>query len=454
MASTPPNTDNRLSPGDELELEITGVAHGGVFVARYAATESEPGRVVFVADTLPGERVRARVTDTAHAAFWRADTVEVVRAAPERQTHVWAAADVNVAPENRPGGAEFGHISIDYQRELKRQVITDALKRIGKLELPVTVAAANDDSPEGTRWRTRVSLHVDEAGRVGPYAARSHRVIQTDDLPLATQAIENAARGLQGVAGRIDLVQPADGDVRVLHRPERSKVRATTQGQKPPRSKTQRSKSQRRPVTPTIVERVGGRNFSLDADGFWQVHRTAAQTLTSAVSERLQQLATEVPSLDPAAHHLDLFGGVGLFAATLANFAGTDARVTSVESHAGATAHAAKNLAKWPGVTAATARVDRWLNTWITQASAAERASIRGGVVLLDPPRAGAGKDVVDAIVALSPAAVIYVACDPAALARDLATFATAGYTATQVDGFDLFPHSHHVEAVVCLVRS
>ena len=421
-----------MDAGDLVELDIVDVAHGGVFVARL------DGRVVFVSDTLPGDRVRARLTDTRKKSFWRAETVDVIDAAPERQSHVWAAADVAVAPEDRPGGAEFGHIVLSRQRELKLAVLRDALARIGRVEAAAGIEPALADgeqreTEDGTRWRTRVSLHVDDEGRVGPYAARSHRVIEVPDLPLATGAVAQAAARLGRQApGRVDLAQPADGRVRVLSRPDGA--RGGTAGE-------------------TVRERVGGREFHVDVDGFWQVHRLAAHTLTSVVAGELRAAFPDLP-VDPDAAHLDLYGGVGLFAAALGELGGPATRVTSVESSPRATEHAGENLAEWVGARAVTARVDRYLAQLEADASARERARLSAGTVLLDPPRAGAGGEVVERIAALRPRSVVYVACDPVALARDLGTFAGLGYRALRpVRALDLFPHSHHVEAVAVLGR-
>jgi tRNA/tmRNA/rRNA uracil-C5-methylase (TrmA/RlmC/RlmD family) len=423
-----------MDAGDLLELDIVDVAHGGVFVARH------DGRVVFVADALPGERVRARLTDVRKKAFWRADTVEVLDASPARRPHVWRAADIDVAPERRPGGAEFGHVDLDTQRALKLSVLHDAFRRIGRVDVAAQIEAARGgdgdaaESADGTGWRTRVSLHVDDAGRIGPFAARSHTVIEVPDLPLATAAVASAASALVGHApGRVDLVEPADGVVRVLARPDAG-----------PRD---------RAGADVVHERVGERTFRVDAGGFWQVHRLAAAALARTVREQL--LAADADGgVDPDAAHLDLYGGVGLFAATLAELGGPSTRITTVESDARATEHAGENLAEWVGARAVTARVDRYLAQLASTASSPERARLRAGTVLLDPPRSGAGREVVEAIAGLSPRRVVYVACDPVALARDLGTFHDLGY---EVDGgvraLDLFPHTHHVEAVAVLGR-
>lgn len=421
-----------MDAGTHLELEITDVAHGGVFVGRHG----DERRVVFVPDTLPGERVRVRLTDASKKSFWRAEVVEVLEASPHRRPHVWAQADLSVPAADRPGGADFGHIVLAEQRALKLRVLEDALARIGRLTLPATMELAHPsgtgepESADGTGWRTRVSLHVDAEGNIGPFGARSHRVVPVRELPLATAAIADAAAGLsQARQGRIDLVQPADGRVRVIARPD--------------------ARDTRRARPDVVGEKVGERDFRVDAGGFWQVHRLAATTLTVLVGDALQEVG-----VDPEGWHLDLYGGVGLLAAAIGDAAGPSARITSVESNARATEHAGHNLAEWVGARAETARVERWVADLASTASAEQRARLARGVVVLDPPRSGAGKDTARAIAALDPHAIVYVACDPVALARDLAEFRLHGYEAQAVRAVDLFPNSHHIEAVAALRRT
>ncbi|WP_309129052.1 TRAM domain-containing protein [Microbacterium sp.] len=398
------------SAGDVLDLDITGIAHGGTFIARHE------GRVVFVADAIPGERVRARISDAGKASFWRAETLEVLEASPHRREHVWTEADVSRAPEDRVGGADLGHIALDEQRALKRRVLQEALDKFAGAGLDAPEVRAVD-AGDGTGWRTRVSLHVDDDGRIGPFAARSHRVIDVASMPLARAAVAEAALALHGHRpGRVDLVEPGDGRVRVLPRPE--------------------GRRERRPRPEVVFERVGDREFALDAGGFWQVHPQAASTLHAAVGEAL------AGRVDPESTHFDLYGGVGLFASTLAEHGAID--LVTVESDRRATEHAARNLERF-GAQAVTARVDRFLDRLPDD--------IRAGAVVLDPPRAGAGRGVVESIHALDPQAVVYVACDPVALARDLGTFRGLGWEVESLRAFDLFPHSHHFEAVALLAR-
>jgi len=219
-------------------------------------------------------------------------------------------------------------------------------------------------------------------------------------------------------------VEPADGEVRIIRREETERPARVARG------------FRRRPTPEVIQEVVNDRRFEVDATGFWQVHPRAASVLDAAVYGILDG------HVDDERTHYDLYGGVGLFAATLADLGGTD--IVTVESSARATQHASANLAPVE-VKAVTARVDRFL--------ASQKSSGRTGAVILDPPRAGAGRQVVEAVHALAPEAIAYVACDPVALARDLGTFRTLGWKVDRLRGFDLFPHSHHFEVVALLTR-
>ncbi|MDJ1371332.1 class I SAM-dependent RNA methyltransferase [Gulosibacter molinativorax] len=421
----PTASSPELTEGDIVELTVGEVAHGGIFVARH-----DSGRVVFVSDALPGERVRAEISEVKKR-FARAETLEVLDASSERLEHVWPEADVSRAPDDRPGGAEFGHTSVAFGRELKRRVLADALARFGGVEPEFEVSSlGNDDETRGTGWRTRVTLHVDDDGRVGPFAARSHRVVDVRSLPLAFPDIDELAqqiiaKGHRG-PGRIDFVAPADFEVR---------MRARVKGA-----------STRKPEL--LRERVGEREFAVSEDGFWQVHRLAAVTLYDAVQDAIDR-----SRFDVSAQHFDLFGGVGLLGAAVAELAGKDARVESVEDAKEATELALTNLAEWGGATAKTGRVDRYLHG-LLDSGADALAAARAGTVVLDPPRSGAKADVTEPLAELAPAQIVYVACDPVALGRDTGLLRERGYELTRLRSYDLFPNTHHVEAVATFVRA
>lgn len=404
--------------GRMIEVDVTNIAHGGVGVARH------DGRVVFVSDAIPGERVLVRVTDDKKKSFWRAETVKVVTASEHRREHVWSAASVDRDPDNRAGGAEFGHIELSHQRALKAQILGESLERMAKLTLaPIVEAVPGDDERNGLGWRTRVSLHVDEHGNVGPFAARSHRVVSVADLPLATPELSAGAPLSQNFSGfdRVDVLNPSSGGVRLIMGKQKPQV---------------------------ITEIVGEREFTLLDSGFWQVHHGAAQVLTAAVQD-----AIDSELFDPAASNLDLYGGVGLFAAAVGDKFGSATKITTVEAESAATDHAAKNLSEWLGAHAETGRVDRWLRQLVRNATSSEQSRLERATIILDPPRSGAGREVVELVGAAKPAQVVYVACDPVAFARDVAFFAEQGYSLSTVRAFDLFPHTHHVEAVGTFTR-
>jgi tRNA/tmRNA/rRNA uracil-C5-methylase (TrmA/RlmC/RlmD family) len=194
------------------------------------------------------------------------------------------------------------------------------------------------------------------------------------------------------------------------------------------------------PVVEQVDTAMGSHAFTVAGDGFWQVHPGAPRTLVETVMQLLDP--------QPGERALDLFAGVGLFTAFLAETVGAAGAVTAIEGDRTATELATANLAGHSHVSVVRDRVDRALHR-LVRSDRDETVD----VVVLDPPRAGAKRQVVRSVAELRPRAVAYVACDPAALARDIAYFAQAGYALAQLRAFDLFPMTHHVECVALLVR-
>ncbi|TQS41305.1 methyltransferase [Cryptosporangium phraense] len=186
-----------------------------------------------------------------------------------------------------------------------------------------------------------------------------------------------------------------------------------------------------------VREVAAGRRWLVRADGFWQVHPAAPDALVTAVTEALAP--------QPGESVLDLYAGAGLFAGVLASAVGEYGRVVAVESDRGACDDARRNLRDTPWASVVVGRVDSALSSGLPEPV---------DLVVLDPPRSGAGAAVVRAVASRSPRAIAYVACDPAAFARDVATFAEVGYALQRVRAFDAFPMTHHVECVGTLIRS
>ncbi|GAA4211485.1 class I SAM-dependent RNA methyltransferase [Actinocatenispora rupis] len=390
--------------GDVLRLAVERVAHGGHCVARYE------GRVVFVRHTLPGERVDARVTEV-RSGFLRADTVEVLTPAAGRVTPPCPYA-------GDCGGCDWQHAAPATQRELKAVTVAELLTRLGRLD-PAEVDALGvtvEELPGGPLdWRTRVRYAVARDGRPGLRAHRSHRVVAVDACPIATPAVRELPVTDRRWHPRTELsvVSSSAGDPAVL---EHRSVRG-------------RTVTRRAYGVGEVVERAVGREFRVPAEAFWQVHPAAPDTLADA--------ALDLLAPRPGERCWDLYGGVGLFSAALAAAVGPDGAVTLVESGRSAVAAAAHNLGDLPAVRTVAGRVERVLPTLGDV-----------DVVLLDPPRSGAGREVVTALAGAAPRAICYVACDPAALARDAGTFAGLGWRLTTLRAFDAFPMTQHVECV------
>jgi tRNA/tmRNA/rRNA uracil-C5-methylase (TrmA/RlmC/RlmD family) len=400
-----------------VTLDVGPVAHGGHCVARHE------GRVVFVRHALPGERVEAVLTDAGDTAkFWRADAVRVLQASPDRVESPWPAAGPGGV-----GGGELGHVALAAQRTWKAQVVAEQLARLARLERDVVVEAAPGET-DGLAWRTRIELTVDAAGRAGMHRYRSADVVPLEDMPLA--APELAELGLFGrrwpAGSRITAVAPVGGD-----RPLVLVDGVPWSGGGPDRRPNARTSVRE-------VAEVGGvrHTWRVAGDGFWQVHREAPTVLGRAVLDAVGQV--------PGATVADLYAGAGLFTLPLARAVGETGRVVAVEGDARAVKDARRNAHDAPWVELHLGAVADVLRSG---------AVARADVVVLDPPRVGAGRVVVEQVAALAPARVVYVACDPAALARDVAYFAGHGYGLTGLRAFDLFPMTHHVECVAVLER-
>jgi tRNA/tmRNA/rRNA uracil-C5-methylase (TrmA/RlmC/RlmD family) len=193
----------------------------------------------------------------------------------------------------------------------------------------------------------------------------------------------------------------------------------------------------------SVTEIVAGHPFQLNTDVFWQVHVNAAEQLSAAVLS-----AIDWKLWDEGAPNHDLYGGVGLFAVALANKGGKTSRLVSVELDKQASTFCQQNLAGLDSASSVTSDVMAYLRHQLRALGSARRTSYRSATVVLDPPRSGAGQNVIGSLVALAPKQLVYVACDPVAFARDQKLLAGAGYVLRHLAAFDLFPHTHHIEMV------
>lgn len=424
--------------GDMLELTVGEPAHGGACVAR-----DESGRVVFVRHAAPGELVRARVTAVQKKLAW-ADAVEVLSPSADRVDSVWPQAGPGGV-----GGGELAHLTPAAQREWKSRVIAGQLRRVGGEALAEAVdtlggvraaPAPGDADPRDalTGRRSRIDVVIDEAGRAGMHEFRGRRVIALDDMPLAVPAIRELGlfdedtpwRRLWKPGDRVRAVAPSGGEPVVLigedtYAADGVRIDADV-------------------VRWNVPVGSGVESYYVRPSGFWQTHARGAEVLANAV------LTAAFGAGEAGAGRavMELYSGAGLFSVPLARAVGESGRVVTLEGDEGAVRDAGENLAAFDWVDAFAGNVDR---EGVVDLSG--QLGAVPDVVVADPPRAGAGAEVCEAIAATGAPRVVLVSCDPAAGARDLRTLTEAGYELESLQAWDLFPHTHHVEMVSVLSR-
>jgi len=382
--------------GERFTANIEKVAHGGHFIARHE------GAVFFIRHGIPGETVVVEVTSTGKS-FNRGDVVEVIAPSADR-----VKAPCSYAHRLGCGGCDFQHISISGQRNLKSEVINEQFARIAKMELKVDV----EEVAGPLHWRTRVILNIDGSGKAGFFGSRSHNSIQIADCLTCVPELKLAeitSRTWQPNT-KLEISANISGDRIIANA-------AVIEGPK------------------ELVENVGENTFQVSHSSFWQSHKLAPAVLTDAVMQ-----FAEIQSGDQV---LDLYGGVGLFTAAALSAVGPSGRVDLVEASSSAIGDAKINFENVPNV-----------NIYLGDVAKIMPRIGSADVVILDPPREGAGQLVLRQISALDPQRIVYVACDPAALARDCAFANDLGWQLTNVRAFDLFPMTHHIEMVALFTRS
>ncbi|MCI1984217.1 MAG: TRAM domain-containing protein [Bifidobacteriaceae bacterium] len=422
---------------DTYEIEIERFADQGRCVGHL------DGRVVFVRFALPGERVRI-VLDEPHERddrFWTGEVVEVLHASPLRVDPAWPLAGP-VAWDGGVGGADLVHVSLDGQLEWKKAVIEDQMSRLGGVDVDVDVLRVRgDEESKGLGWRTRIEMVADDNGFASMRRRGSHTRVALDSMPLATKALAAIAEktnvwkgGFEpGAKIRLAVPEPAEGQG------AGENFALSVDG-------TLRAGSER------LIETVAGagrnghsQDYDIEESGFWQVHRAAPQTLVAEVLRAVDRYGDGAPKVV-----WDLYSGSGLFTVALGNHFDREGRgLFSVEGAPHAVHSARMNLTA-DGLERA---VTKHGDVSRTLRSVPPRYS-RPDIVVLDPPRAGAKKNVCLQVSRAKTPLVIYVACDPTSLARDTKTLLGEGYEIVHIQAYDIYPMTHHVETVAVFRRA
>ena len=393
-----------------LTLTTTAPANGGSCVARHE------GRVVFVRHALPGERVRIRVTDD-RGAYWRAEAVEVIEPSPHRIAPLCPIAGVDGA-----GCCDLAFAEPGAARALKGEVVANQLSRLGGYQW--SGVAEPVGSCGATQWRTRVRLAVGrkggQAGRAGFHRYHSDELVtdlRCGQLPDAM--LDGLAEPRWPVGSELHVVVDDTGHRHVVS------TRRGRHGHRQDVVEGDRDGAQR----------VGDRSWRVPVTGFWQAHRDAARVYSELVAGWAQ--------LGPGMTAWDLYGGAGLFAAVLADAVGELGRVLAVDTSRAASRAARAALADLPQVHVVTDSVRRAL---VAEHDPAD-------VAVLDPPRSGAGREVIDLLAVAGVRRVIHIGCEAASFARDVGLYRERGYAVDEVRVFDSFPLTHHMECVAVLIR-
>ncbi len=392
--------------GSDLILTTGPAANGGSCVARH------DGRVVFVRYALPGEVVRAQVV-AERGSYWHADVVEVIEPGPDRIESL-----CGIAGRAGAGCCDLAFAEPAAARRIKGEVVANQLSRLGGYEWSGVAEPVGDG--DATGWRTRVRLDVSDGGRAGFH--RYHSAELAEDLNCA-QLPDGMLDGLDGSrwppGAQLHVALDDDGRRHVVQAgPRNGRKKATTQVVEGEYE---------------AVQRIGGRQWRIPVTAFWQAHRDAPRVYS--------ELVAEAAGLQPGMTAWDLYGGAGVFAAVLAEGVGESGRVLTVDTSRGAARAARAALADLPQVTVQTESVRR----------AVSGQSERPQVAVLDPPRAGAGREIIEQLAGIP--RIIHIGCEAASFARDVGEYLRHGYTVEQLRVFDSFPLTHHVECVAVLTR-
>ena len=398
------------------EVTLTTLTYGGEAMGRL-----QDGRAVFIPFGLPGERVSVRLTDEKKN-FARGEIVEILEASPDR-------IEAKCKHFGECGGCHYQNLSYEKQLAAKTDVLIDQLKRIGKIENPPVRPMVA--SPNPWNYRNHVQFSLDRDGKLGFQKSNSNRVIPIAECHMPEATINEFWSQLEfepeTEIERVSLRAGVDDDLLMV---------LESESPEPPELEIEAGISiahvyEENTVVVAgndhIVIRVLDRDFKVSAASFFQVN--------TAMAEKMVQHLLACLPVSQSATLLDVYCGVGLFSAFFAPKCG---RVIGIESSESSCEDFGVNL-------------DEFDNVELYEGFAEEilqHLEIQPDIVLVDPPRAGLDKQVIDGIFNLNPRMIAYVSCDPSTLARDAARLINAGYQLKEVTPFDLFPQTYHIESI------
>lgn len=408
---------NTQQKGSQIfEITLENPAYGGDTIGRLP-----DGRAVFVPFGIPGEKVKIRIVADKKK-YARGELVEILEPSPSRvQPPCQHFGDC--------GGCHYQHISYDQQLEIKHKILRDQLERIGGLDNPLIEPVF--PSPDVFNYRNYVQFKISQGNKPGFYRRDKKGILEIQECHLPEESINQlwplleidpetgvTSLGLRLGEGEdilmtLESSQPFDGDFNVESLPV-SVVHLSPDG------------SQVLAGSPFIILQVNDKTFQVSAGSFFQINIPLAKRI-------IEQIEDRIPDNVPLA--LELYSGVGLFSAFLASRV---ERLIAIEASEIAGEDFVINLDQFENVELYQGSVEKILPL----------LDISPEFVLVDPPRSGIKKKILERIVAMKPNLLIYVSCDPATLARDARILSDGGYLAEKFVPFDFFSQTYHIETV------
>ena len=387
------SVDSELKLDDLITLNIGPIAHGGHFISRHN------GKVIFVRHALTDETAVVKITSIgSKIAFGNA--IKILKPSKDRVTPKCKYSSPELC-----GGCDFQHISTAAQLKLKKLIIKDQFERIANININPDMLDAGSDS--GLHWRVNLDFAVSNNGKIGLYAFKTKNVVEIDECLIAVDAIN-----------QLDIFKSKwDGN-------DRLNVFASSLNE------VSIHRSDKNISGPSkINEIIEGNSYNISHGSFWQSHKNAPKILIKKLMEFANfKLGDRV---------CDLYGGVGLFTAPILKKIGDTGEIHLIESNSRCINDAKKIFENKKNVIIHHGKVEQKL----------------GGIksidaIIMDPPRTGATKQVINQIIEKKARFIIYISCDPASLARDTKILLENSYSLNKIIGLDLFPMTHHIECM------
>jgi tRNA/tmRNA/rRNA uracil-C5-methylase (TrmA/RlmC/RlmD family) len=382
-----------LTIGDIVTLEIGVIAHGGHFIARYN------NQVIFVRHAISGETAKVKIISiNSKLAF--GDAIEILKPSKDR-----VKPPCKYSKPDGCGGCDFQHISIEIQHSLKKIIIQDQFKRIAKIDVNPEVISV--EPLTGLHWRSRLDLSISSNGKTGLYSHKSNKVIEIDKCLISVEKINKSQVFNQHWDGedRLSISVSSENELNI------SRSGKTISG------------------SDELKEVVEKNTYIISPKSFWQSHKNAPRLLLHQVIKYADIKLGDIVC--------DLYGGAGLFTAPIAELAGEKGETHLIERDNDCIKDAKKMFQNKKNIIIHHGRVEQKLG------------KIKNiDIIILDPPRNGAGKQVIHQIIDKKPKSIVYVSCDPVSLARDTKILLDNNYSLNNLIGLDLFPMTHHIECV------